>query len=83
MMPNTEIASKQNTVKKVPPTVSKLNHQPAHSSVHQQPRLFTDQPAHRPRLFAEVVKSSRSHFDSVDPETMLKVLNTYEMIRQS
>ena len=47
------------------------NH-PTQSSLHQQPRLY-----------AEVVKSSRNHLDSVDPETMRKLLNIYEMIRQS
>ena len=47
------------------------NH-PTQSSLHQQPRLY-----------AEVVKSSRNHLDSVDPETMRKLLNIYEMIHQS
>ena len=83
MMLNTETTPKQN------PAVPKLNHHPAQSPLHQQPRFFADQsaqsPSHQqPRLFAEVVKSSRNHFDSaVDHETMLKLLNIYEMIRQS
>ena len=81
MMPNNETTPKQNSA------VPKLNHHPA-QSLHQQPRFFADQsaqsPLHQqPRLFAEVVKSSRNHFDSVDHETMLKLLNIYEMIHQS
>ena len=129
-MPNNETTPKQN------PPVPKLNHQPAQSSLNQQPRLFADHPTQsslsqqprffadqpaqsllnqqprlfadhhtqsslsqqprpfadqpaqsslnqQPRLFAEVVKSSRNHSDSVDHETMLKLLNIYEMIRQS
>ena len=82
---NTEIAPKQNSVLLNMP---KLNHQPAQSTLHHQPRLFADQHAspslkQQPRLFAEVIKSPRNHFDSVDSETMLKLLNIYEMIRQS
>ena len=85
MTPNTEIATKQNSVLLNMP---KLNHQPAQPTLHHQPRLFADQHAspslkQQPRLFAEVVKSPRNHFDSVDSETMLKLLNIYEMIRQS
>ena len=81
MMPNNETTPKQNSA------APKLNHHPA-QSFNQQPRFFADQsaqsPLHQqPRLFAEVVKSSRNHFDSVDHETMLKLLNIYEMIRQS
>ena len=81
MMPNNETTPKQNSA------APKLNHHPA-QSFNEQPRFFADQsaqsPLHQqPRLFAEVVKSSRNHFDSVDHETMLKLLNIYEMIRQS
>ena len=81
MTPNNETTPKQTSA------APKFNHPPA-QSVHQQPKFFADQsaqsPLHQqPRLFAEVVKSSRNHFDSLDHETMLKLLNIYEMIRQS
>jgi len=55
-----------------PTTTPAIKQQPVQPPLQQQPRLFT-----------EVVKSPAKHCDSVDPETMIKLLNIYEMIRQS
>ena len=79
MMPNNETTPKQTSA------APKLNHHPA-QSLHQQPKFFADQSAQSPlhqqqRLLRRWL--SRNHFDSVDHETMLKLLNIYEMIRQS